>query len=59
MKHYSFNFIRFENHYLYEQGLLVELVEQQPATRCVVGSIPACSALKVWLWTWVLNSLVG
>ncbi len=41
------------------QGLLVELVEQQPATRCVVGSIPAGSALEVWPWTSVLNSLVG
>ncbi len=38
---------------------LVELVEQQPATRCVVSAIPAGSALKVWPWTSVLNSLVG
>ncbi len=36
------------------KGLLVELV-----TRCTEGSIPACSALKVWPWTSVLNSLVG
>ncbi len=41
------------------EGSLVELVEQQPATRCVVGSIPAGSALEVWPWTSVLNSLVG
>jgi hypothetical protein len=41
------------------KGSLVELVEQQPATRCVVGSIPAGSALEVWPWTSVLNSLVG
>ncbi len=41
------------------EGSLVELVEQQPATRCVVGSIPSGSALKVWSWTSVLNSLVG
>jgi hypothetical protein len=38
-----------------ERGSLVELVEQQPATRCVVGSIPAGSALEVWPWTSVLN----
>ncbi len=38
---------------------LVELVEQHPAMRCVVGSIPAGSALEVWPWTSVLNSLVG
>ncbi len=42
-----------------DEGSLVELVEQQPATRCVVGSIPAGSALEVWPWTLVLNSLVG
>ncbi len=43
------------------EGLLVELVEQQPATRCVVGSTPgpAGSALEVWPWTSVLNSLLG
>ncbi len=41
------------------EGSLVELVEQQPATRRVVGSIPAGSALEVWPWTSVLNSLVG
>jgi hypothetical protein len=41
------------------EGSLVQLVEQQPATRCVVGSIPAGSALEVWPWTLVLNSLVG
>ncbi len=41
------------------EGSLVELVEQQPATRCVVGSIPAGSALEVWPWTSVLNSLFG
>ncbi len=39
------------------EGSLVELEEQQPATRCVVGSIPAGSALEVWPWTSVLNSL--
>jgi hypothetical protein len=38
---------------------LVELVEQQPATRCMVGSIPAGSALEVWPWTSVLTSLAG
>jgi hypothetical protein len=32
-------------------GLLAELVEQQPATRCVMGSIPVGSALEVWPWT--------
>ncbi len=31
------------------------LVEQQPATRVVVGSIPAGSALEVWPWTSVLT----
>jgi hypothetical protein len=47
---------------------VANLVEQQPATRCVVGSIPAGGALEVWQWattsllrqwTSVLNSLVG
>jgi hypothetical protein len=41
------------------KGLLVDLVEQQPVTRSVMGSIPACSTLEVWQWTLVLNSLVG
>ncbi len=30
--------------------------EQQPATRYVVGSIPAGGALEVWPWTPVLNT---
>jgi hypothetical protein len=38
-------------------GSLVELVEQQPATRCVVGSIPAGSALEVWPWTSIPGSI--
>jgi hypothetical protein len=42
------------------EGSLVELVgQQQPATCCVVGLIPAGSALEVWPWTSVLNRLVG
>ncbi len=41
------------------KGFLVKLVEQQPATRCVMGSIPAGSAREVWPWTSVLNSLIG
>ncbi len=41
------------------KGSLVELVEQQSAMSCVVGSIPAGSALDVWPWTSVQNSLVG
>jgi hypothetical protein len=50
---------RFGEQELDFEGSLVMLVEQQPATRCVVGSIPAGSALEVWPWTLVLNSLVG
>ncbi len=41
------------------KGSVAELVEHWPATRCVVGSIPAGGALEVGPWTSVLNSLVG
>ncbi len=37
----------------------LNVYEQQPTTRCVTVLIPAGSALEVWLWTSVLNSLVG
>ncbi len=35
------------------QGSVVKLVKQQPepTMRCVVGSIPAGTALEVWPWT--------
>ena len=40
---------------MYEQGSLVELVDQQPATWCIVGTIPAGSAFEVWQWTLAQN----
>ncbi len=44
--------------------LLLELVEHLPATRCVVGLIPAGGTLKVWpcdlgpkQFDWLINQL--
>ncbi len=47
--------IVFKTHVIGKESL----VELQPSTLCVVGSIPAGSTLKVWPWTLVLNRLVG
>jgi hypothetical protein len=44
---YQINMDAFSSSILFIEGSLVELVEQQPASRCVVGSIPADSALEV------------